>query len=163
MSQRALAKRTQGDREYLELTLIDNNAGTFVSLTLSPSFTLEIPDLVVADVSVSYAAGGHRAAADVYQIFAQRRAVAGGFDVCQLHSITEGERDMPEQWRLVGPMFVRIDARATGNGPTTGAGVKNHLLAGVVLSPAQPMCRDEWLKRVAEVSMVPVKTFSSQD
>jgi len=159
---RALSRRSDGDCENLELTLIDNNAGNFLSPTLEASFTLDIPALVVADIAVAYAAGGHRVA-DVYEISAIRRAVAGSFDVVTLHSVTEGQRRMPEEWRLLGPMLVKVTATATGNGPTATGTTQNHLLAGVRLSPAFPMCPEDWQARVKDAALVPVKTFSSQD
>jgi len=163
-TQRAVSRRSEEGRqlEHLELTLIDNNAGNFISPTLQAIFTLEIPELTVADIAVSYAAGGHRVA-DVYEIHALRRTEAGDFDVATLHSVTEGQRRMPEQWRLLGPMFVRVTATATGNGPIATGTTKNHLLAGVTLSPAVPMCNEDWKRLAAVSAAVPTKTFSSQD
>lgn len=158
-TQRAVIRRHNVDVHEIEAVLIDNNAGNFVSPNLAPSFDLEIPDLVVADISVSYLLGGSRAA-DVYEIKALRRALSKDA-VTELHSVTGGERSQPESWRVIGPMFVRVNATATGSGPTiTG---QNHLIAGVVLSPAQPMCRDEWEERAKRTTLTPRKTFSSQD
>lgn len=160
-TQRSVIRRQTLDVHEIEAVLIDNNAGTFASPSLSPSFDLEIPDLVVADISVSYIFGGSRAA-DVYEIKALRRALSKSA-VIELHSVTGGERAQPESWRVIGPMFVRVNATATGSGPTTGAAVENHLIAGVVLSPAMPMCRDEWEERAKRTTLTPTKTFSSQD
>lgn len=147
-----------GDVAQKELILADNPTGAFASATLECEFWLDVPDLAVADISVAYAAGGHRAA-DKYYITAQRKNLSGDSAVQALQSVTEGERTLPEQWRVYGPIFVKVVATITGNGPTATGVTRNNLLAGVVLSPSQPMCPDEWQKRIKACAMTAVKVY----
>lgn len=147
-----------GDVAHKELILADNPTGSFASATLECEFWLNVPDLTVADISVGYAAGGHRPL-DVYSITAQRENQSGDNAVQPMHSVTEGDRVMPEQWRVFGPIFVKVVATITGNGPSATGVTRNNLLAGVVLSPAQPMCPEEWQRRIKACAMTAVKVY----
>lgn len=148
-----ITKRQDGDIDYLELVLYDRASNAATAQTVS--FDLVVPDLAIADVSVKYGKDttfgiqGVHAATDAWTMYAYREDFGG--ELQQLHDIFEGSRSLPEEWRLEGPIRVRVTA-------TISTGNYVRLLSYVRLSPAMPMCAEEWEKRRNAIKFVGVET-----
>ena len=163
MSRPATVKRRQdADRDYLEVVLLDLTTGYVINANKLPTWEIVVPDLTVVDVSVSYERPGQHHANDYWTMKAVRVNLRDGATI-ELHDIFAddgGQRAMPEQYRLVGPIHVRCTAYAYNGGPST---YPTSLLLGVVVSPAVPMCAEAWEQRRTACQVIPLATYNQDD